>query len=151
MLDAMVRSGGRLKGIAVIASQASDEEMLSLKQQGIVGVQLHLMRSDPAARSRPESEGFLDRVRALGWFAEVYATGDVWLGVAPILRRSGVRVLIAHLGEPDPWRDPSQPGFQAVLALGRETDGVRAFPGPEPQRKESHRDRANRHDRPADS
>jgi predicted TIM-barrel fold metal-dependent hydrolase len=69
-------------------------------------------------------------VKALGWFVEVYATGDVWVAAAPILRESGVRALIAHLGEPDPSRDLTQPGFQAVLALGRETDAVMKLSAP---------------------
>ncbi len=130
MLDAMARSQGRLKGIAVVAQSATDGELLSLTEQGVVGIRLHLMRSDPAALTRPDTGGFLARVKALGWFVEVYATGDVWVAAAPILRRSGVRVLIAHLGEPDPSRDLGQPGFQAVLALGRETDAVMKLSAP---------------------
>lgn len=124
VLDAMARSGGRFKGIAVIPPEATDEEMLSLKRQGVVGVRLHLMRSDPEALSRPGAERFLARVTALGWFVEVYATGQVWCGIERILRQSGARLLIGHLGEPDPSRGVDQAGFQAVLALGRETDAV---------------------------
>jgi predicted TIM-barrel fold metal-dependent hydrolase len=130
MLDAMARGRGRLKGIAVIVPQATDGELLSLKERGVVGIRLHLMRSDPTALTRPETRGFLARVTALGWFVEVYATGDLWVAVAPILRQSGVRALIAHLGEPDPSRDLGQPGFQAVLALGRETDAVMKLSAP---------------------
>jgi len=124
MLDAMARSQGRFKGIAVVAPQATEGAMLSLKREGVVGVRLHLMRSDPEALSRPGAERFLARARALGWFVEVYARGQVWCGIERILRQSGVTVLIAHLGEPDPSRGVDQPGFQAVLALGRETDAV---------------------------
>jgi predicted TIM-barrel fold metal-dependent hydrolase len=124
MLDAMARSQGRFKGIAVVAAQATEGAMLSLKRQGVVGVRLHLMRSDPEALSRPGAERFLARARALGWFVEVYARGQVWCGIERILRQSGVTVLIAHLGEPDPSRGVDQQGFQAVLALGRETDAV---------------------------
>jgi predicted TIM-barrel fold metal-dependent hydrolase len=130
MLDAMARSQGRLKGIAVVRPQATDRELHWLKENGVVGIRLHLMRSDPTALTRPDAEGFLARVKGLGWFVEVYATGDLWSGVAPILRRSGARVLIAHLGEPDPSGDPGQPGFQAVLALGRETDAVMKLSAP---------------------
>jgi len=130
MLEAMARSQGRLKGIAVVRPQATEGELRALKEEGVVGIRLHLMRWDPAALTRPDAEGFLAQVKALGWFVEVYATGDVWVGVAPILRRSGARVLIAHLGEPDPSRDPGQPGFQAVLALGRETDAVMKLSAP---------------------
>jgi predicted TIM-barrel fold metal-dependent hydrolase len=130
LLDAMARSQGRLKGIAVVRPEATEGELRALKEKGVVGIRLHLMRSDPAALTRPDAGDFLARVKALGWFVEVYATGDLWAGVAPILRRSGARVLIAHLGEPDPSRGVGQAGFQAVLTLGRGTDAVMKLSAP---------------------
>lgn len=124
MLDAMVRSQGRFKGIAVVAAEATDQEMRALKDRGIVGIRLNLMRWDPEALSRPGASRFLARVKDLGWFLQVYATDDVWCGVDGSLRQSGARVIIDHLGEPDLSRGIDQPGFQAVLALGREMDAV---------------------------
>lgn len=124
MLDAMARSHGRFKGIAVVAPQASDREMRSLKERGVVGVRLNLMRSDPEALSRPDASRFLARVKGLGWFLQIYATGQLWCGIGRILRRSSARLMIDHLGEPDPSRGVDQPGFQAVLELGREADAV---------------------------
>jgi predicted TIM-barrel fold metal-dependent hydrolase len=139
MLDAMTRSGGRFKGIAVIEPEATDEHMQALKEQGVVGVRLNLMRTDPEALSRPGAARFLARVKALDWFVQVYATGDVWARVGQTLRQSGARVVVDHFGDPDVSRGPDQPGFQTILKLGRETDAavklsaafrssVRAFP-----------------------
>ena len=124
MLDAMARSNGRFKGIAVVAPEASDMEMRSLQEKGVVGIRLNLMRSDPEALSRSDAGRFLARVKNLGWFLQIYATGQVWCGIGRVLRQSGVRLIIDHFGEPDPSRAIDQPGFQAVLALGRETDAV---------------------------
>jgi predicted TIM-barrel fold metal-dependent hydrolase len=124
MLDAMARSQGRFKGIAVVSPDATDNYLLSLKEKGIVGVRLHLVRSCPDALSRPESGAFLSRVKSLGWFVEVYAIRQMWADIVDPLQRSGVTVLIAHLGEPDVHGGLNQPGFQAVLRLGRETEAV---------------------------
>ena len=82
------------------------------------------MRTDPDALTRPGSEEFLSRVKALGWFVQVYATGDVWADVVGPLRRSGARIVIDHFGDPDVSRGLDQPGFQAVLRLGGDTDAV---------------------------
>ena len=124
MLDAMVRSQGRFKGIAVVAPQASDQEWVRLKDQGVVDARLNLMRTDAEALSRPESSRFLARVKDLGWFLQIYATGQCWCGIQDILLRSRLRLVIDHFGEPDPSAGINQPGFQAVLVLGRETDAI---------------------------
>ena len=124
MLDAMARSLGRFKGIAVVAPQATDKDMRVLKEKNVVGIRLNLMRTDPETVSRPDAHRLLSRVKELGWFLQVYATGQVWRGIHGVLRDSGVRLVIDHLGEPDPSRGLGQPGFQAVLALGRETDAT---------------------------
>jgi len=124
LLDALRRSQGRFKGIAVVDPEATDGHLDSLRWKGIVGVRLHLVRSCPGFFARPDAADFLSRVSSLGWFVEVYATRQMWIDVAPPLQRSGTRVLIAHLGEPDVHDGVDQPGFQAVLRLGRETDAV---------------------------
>lgn len=124
MLDAITRSRGRMRGIAVVAPQASDTEWERLKESGVVGVRLNLMRTDAEALSRPDSSHFLARVKALDWFLQLYATGDFWSRIRDILTRSGVRLVIDHFGEPDPSRGTDQPGFQAVLGLARETDAI---------------------------
>jgi len=124
MLDAMARSNGRFKGIAVVEPQATEKEMLRLNEHGVVGIRFNLMRSDPEALSRPDASQLLARVKDLGWFLQIYATGQLWCGIERTLRHSRTRLMIDHLGEPDPSRGLDQPGFQAVLELGRETDAV---------------------------
>ena len=124
MLDAMASSGGKIKGIAVVSPEATDAEMMGLKDKGIVGIRLNLMRSDPKALSRPGAETYLARIKSLGWCVQVYATADVWAEAVPALCRCGACVLVDHFGEPDVTRGLDQPGFQAVLRLGRETDAV---------------------------
>jgi predicted TIM-barrel fold metal-dependent hydrolase len=124
MLDAVARSQGRHKGIAVVGLDAPEAELLALKRQGVVGVRLHLVRSCPDALSRAEALALLARIKALDWFVEVYAVRQMWADIAEPLQESGVKLLIAHLGEPDVRLGVGQPGFQALLRLGRETDAV---------------------------
>lgn len=124
MLDAIARTRGRFKGIAVVAPQASEKEWERLKEHGVVGVRLNLMRTDAEALSRPDSSRFLARVKALDWFLQIYATGQFWCGIQRILLQSGVRLVIDHFGEPDPSQGLDQPGFQSVLALARESDAI---------------------------
>lgn len=124
MLAAIAGSDGRFKGIAVILPETGVEELRALQRGGIVGIRLNLMQSDPQALSRDGLDALLGRIRALGWFVQVYAAADAWEAAAPVLRTAGVRLLIDHFGDPDPSRGLQQPGFQAMLRLGRETEAV---------------------------
>jgi predicted TIM-barrel fold metal-dependent hydrolase len=59
-------------------------------------------------------------MKALGWFAQVYAHDTQWPDAAAVLKASGIRVLVDHFGVRDIAFGTRHPGFQAVLALGRE-------------------------------
>jgi predicted TIM-barrel fold metal-dependent hydrolase len=124
LLDAIARSGGRFKGVGMVPPTVSEAELCRLKEQGIVGVRLHLMLFDPKALARQDTGYFLARMKEAGLFVQVYATGDVWAGALAPLRQSGVRAVVDHFGEPDPERGLDQSGFQAVLALGRDSEAV---------------------------
>ena len=48
----------------------------------------------------------------------------MWTDLLEPLQKSGVKLLIAHLGEPDVRLGLGQPGFQMLCRLGREADAV---------------------------
>ena len=102
MLDAIHRSAGRFKGIAVVDPASSEAHCRSLKEAGIVGVRLNLLYSDPAAVLEPAMQHFFDRVRSLDWFLEICAHGHSWPTILPTLCADGLRLVIDHMGMPDP-------------------------------------------------
>lgn len=119
MLDAMARAPGRYKGIAVAAPSVTDRELADLAAAGVVGLRFNLVTLDPAALDGAAGTRWLDRLKALGWFAQIFAPDGHWPALAPCLAASGVGVLIDHFGIQDTTGGVGQPCFQAVLALGR--------------------------------
>jgi predicted TIM-barrel fold metal-dependent hydrolase len=124
MLDAIADRPGRFKGIAMIAADASDRELEKLSAAGVVGVRFNLVSYQPDALSIPAAPRLLARMRERDWFAQIYAHDAQWPELVPLLRASGVAVLIDHFGVRDLAAGPAQPGFQAVLALGRDGRAV---------------------------
>ncbi|MFI5013898.1 MAG: amidohydrolase family protein [Hyphomicrobiales bacterium] len=120
VLDAMARHPGRFKTIAVVDPTTPEAELVALAGHGVVGVRFNLQSHRRDALEGPQAARFLARLKALGWFAQVFADDAQWLSAAPLLRRSGVKVLVDHFGVRDPAAGISQPGFAAVLGLGRE-------------------------------
>jgi predicted TIM-barrel fold metal-dependent hydrolase len=119
MLDAMAARPGRFKAIAVISGKESDRALETLAENGVVGVRFNLVNAKTDLLAGADAPALLARLKALGWFAQIFASDDQWQRVAPLLQRSGIRILIDHFGIGDLALGLRAPGFQTVLALGR--------------------------------
>ena len=119
MLDAVAHSRGRFKAIAVVAPDIAERELTALAEGGVVGVRFNLVTYDRQALAKAAAAGLLDRLRDLAWFAQVYAHDEQWPDLAPILRRSKVKVLIDHFGIRDIAAGINSSGFRSLLELGR--------------------------------
>jgi predicted TIM-barrel fold metal-dependent hydrolase len=119
MLDAMAAAPGRFKAIAVISGKESDQELQDLADWGVIGLRFNLVNFDPAALAGAGMARLLARLKALDWFAQVFARDEQWQAAGPLLRQSGVKILVDHFGIGDLAAGVKAPGFQAVLDLGR--------------------------------
>jgi predicted TIM-barrel fold metal-dependent hydrolase len=117
LLNAVRCSGGRLKGIAVVPPGIGADELQKLKTDGIVGVRFNLVDFDPAGLAKNGAVDLLEAARAMDWFAEIQCSAKDFIRIEPLIRRTGVRILIDHLGRPDPQLGPEESGFKAILAL----------------------------------
>ena len=117
LLDAVRRSAGRLKGIAVVPPGIGTDELQKLKTGGIVGVRFNLVDFDPAGLAKNGAVDLLAAVRAMDWFAQIQCSAKDFVRIEPLIRRTGVRILIDHLGRPDPQLGPEEAGFKSILAL----------------------------------
>ncbi len=126
LLDAIARSAGAFKGIAVVPNDCSLHELAHLKALGVVGVAFNpsLMGFDFYSGIEP----LLQRLKQLDLWAQFQIEGDGLLPFLPMLARVGVRVLIDHGGRPlrtgTTTIDLQSKGFEALLALGREGRAV---------------------------
>jgi predicted TIM-barrel fold metal-dependent hydrolase len=130
MLDAIATSQGRFKGVALVGHDASDAHLRSLDEAGVVGARFNTRFSGATSLQGKEGERLLARIKALGWFAQIYFHDDEVLKLLPILDASGIRVVVDHCACPDVSRGLDQPGFQAVLELGRRGNAAIKLSGP---------------------
>lgn len=125
LVDAMQRQPHRFKAIGVVGDAIPDKELEGLAAVGLVGVRFNLVSYDRDALARPESRRLLDRLRAFGLYAQVFADDGQWPDIAAIVRQAGVKLLVDHFGIRNLAGGTRQAGFQAVLALAR--DGLAAI------------------------
>lgn len=117
LLNALTHSEGRYKGIAVVDNKVGRDELLRLKAGGVVGIAFNSTIYGTAHYAG--TEGLLRLLAELDLFIQVQVEGDQMAALAPMLLRSGARILIDHCGRPTPGLGLQQPGFQAVLSLAK--------------------------------
>jgi predicted TIM-barrel fold metal-dependent hydrolase len=124
MLSALATAPDRFRGIALVDPDIADPAFDRLCASRIVGARFNLVSSGMRQLTHPSTHRLFARMRERGWVLQVHGAADQWAEALPLLRRSGLRVVIDHFGRPDIVRGRDQPGFQAVLELGRSTDAV---------------------------
>lgn len=115
MLDAIERSRGRFKGVAIVSSDASLEELQQLKSRGIVGVAHNFAMLGDAHYERHDP--LWDRLALVDMFVQVQVRDRQMADLAPRLSGCGARILVDHHGRPDVRAGVAGAGFQALLAL----------------------------------
>ena len=117
MLDAIEHAGGRLKGIAVVANDIGGDALERLRRQGVVGVAFNA--TFHGVDYYLGTADLLARLAARDMFVSLQVEHAQLVALAPLLERSGVRILVDHCGRPTPEAGLAQPGFRALLALAR--------------------------------
>jgi predicted TIM-barrel fold metal-dependent hydrolase len=115
LLDAIARSHGRFKGMAVVGMGASRGELEQLKAAGMLGITYNVALH--GVDFYADTEALLAKLVALDLFVQVQVERDQLMPLAPMLERSGVKMLFDHCGRPAPEAGIKQPGFQALLRL----------------------------------
>lgn len=116
LLDAIARSKGRWKGVAVVPLDTSIETLAGLKARGIVGAAFNLPFFERGHYA--ECRELIAKLTELDLFLQVQVSGDLIFDILPILQASNARLLFDHCGRPLPELGVEQAGFRALRDLG---------------------------------
>jgi predicted TIM-barrel fold metal-dependent hydrolase len=117
MLAAIAAGEGRYKGIAVVPSTISIDELARLKALGIVGVAFNSTFHGVAYYQ--DCDQLTAKLAELDMFLQLQFERDQLLGLLPVFQHSKVQLLIDHCGRPTVSAGFNAPAFNALLALGR--------------------------------
>lgn len=119
MLDALRRSGGRYRGVALIDETISDEQIAQLHADGVRGVRFNFVRMLGGPPDLDAYDRLLERIRPFGWHAALHVGLDELAEHEERFRRSVVPVVIEHLGRADISQGVDGEGFRRLLRLAR--------------------------------
>jgi len=112
-----LRSRPRWRGTVILDPEKTDRYQLEqMARDGIVGVRLPFI----SLQALPDLDSwayrkFLYRLAELDWHVHLHLDGPRIPQVLPLLERSGVKVVIDHIGRPDPVEGIHSEGFKAMV------------------------------------
>jgi predicted TIM-barrel fold metal-dependent hydrolase len=111
--------GRRARGVAVIDSRTSENELDAMGRGGICGIRLNLATAGAASpeEGRRRFEEAAARMAPRRWHVQIYASLAVVAGIRDLVERSPVPVVFDHFGGAQAALGTGQAGFSDLLAL----------------------------------
>lgn len=116
MLDAIAKSDGKARGVAVVDPTISRRSLDALHDGGMRGVRFNFLKR--LVDNAPKDQ-FLELATRLpqGWHVVVYFEADILAELRPFLDAIRVPLVIDHMGRPDVTQGPDGADMQAFRAL----------------------------------
>ena len=116
-LNAIARSNGRARGVAVVDPAIDDADLEALDAGGIRGVRFNFLKRlvDDAPKDK-----FLEvsrRIAGLGWHVVIYFEADILEEMQRFIDAVPVPVVVDHMGRPDVSQGPDGPDMKAFRGL----------------------------------
>ncbi len=115
-LDAIAKSNGKARGVAVVDPGISEDELARLHEGGMRGIRFNFLKRlvDDAPKDK-----FLEVSRRLpkGWHVVIYFEADILEELRPFMDAIPVPLVIDHMGRPDVTQGPDGPDMRAFRAL----------------------------------
>lgn len=120
LLDALARSEGRYRGVAVVAPDIAETGLRALHAAGVRGARLNFV---PHLGTPPDEATVLAlaaRIAPLGWHLCLHVDGAGLPALLPLLKRLPLPYVVDHMGRVQAARGLDDPAFRGLLGLAGE-------------------------------
>jgi 2-pyrone-4,6-dicarboxylate lactonase len=123
-LNAIARSEGKARGVAVVDPAIGDDELEALHDSGIRGVRFNFLKRlvDDAPKDK-----FLEiarRIKPLGWHVVIYFEADILEELRSFLDAIPTLIVVDHMGRPDVSKGPDGEDMRAFRSLLDSRDDI---------------------------
>jgi 2-pyrone-4,6-dicarboxylate lactonase len=117
LIDALVNSHDKARGIAVIGEDATEAELKAMHRAGVRGVRFNFVRRLVDFTPRDVLERIAARIAHLGWHIVVYFEMQDLPELESFFTSLPANVVVDHMGRPDVKKGTAHPEFQRYLKL----------------------------------
>jgi 2-pyrone-4,6-dicarboxylate lactonase len=124
LVDALLSSQGRARGVATVAASVTDRELASLDAAGVRGVRFNFVRRLVDTTPREVLLQIARRVAPLGWHVVIYFEAAELPQLYDFFASLPTTVVVDHMGRPDVTRSVDGPEFELFVRLMRERPNI---------------------------
>lgn len=119
MLDAIARSNGRYRGVAIVDGTETDEQLADLDASGVRGVRFNFVAHLGGAPDLDVFDRVLERIQQLRWHVVLHLDAQDIVQYAERIARIEVPFVIDHMGRVRAEAGLDQQPFRQLLELMR--------------------------------
>lgn len=124
LVDALVHSDGKARGVATVRRSISDQELLDLHASGVRGVRFNFVKRLVDFTPKDELLEIAQRIAPLGWHIVVYFEAIDLPELWDFFTALPTTVVVDHMGRPDVTKPVDGPEFELFVKLMREHTNV---------------------------
>jgi 2-pyrone-4,6-dicarboxylate lactonase len=118
LVDALIHSNDKAKGVAVVDPEVTDEELDELNAAGVKGVRFNFLPRLADELAPDVYREIVGRIKRLGWHLVVYFEAAELARLTPLFQSFDLPIVVDHLGTPDLSKPfDANPQFDAFVNL----------------------------------
>jgi len=120
LVDALVHSRGKARGIATVGANVSDAELEAMHAAGVRGTRFNFVKRLVDFTPREVLAEIAGRIAPLGWHIVVYFEAQDLPELWDFFATLPTTVVVDHMGRPDVTKPVDSPEFELFVKLMRE-------------------------------
>jgi 2-pyrone-4,6-dicarboxylate lactonase len=124
MIDALVHSGGRARGVATVRRSVTDQELQAMHASGVRGVRFNFVKRLVDFTPKDELMEIAGRIAPLGWHVVVYFEAVDLPELRDFFSALPTTVVVDHMGRPDVTKPVDGPEFALFVSFMRDHPNV---------------------------
>ncbi len=115
MVDALVHSGGKARGVATVRADVSEAELAEMHEAGVRGVRFNFVKRLVDPKPDAHYHRIIQKIVPLGWHIVVYFEAADLEERWDFFTSLPTVVVVDHMGRPDVTKRPDGPEFARFL------------------------------------
>jgi len=124
MIDALMHSNGRARGVASVGRNVTDAELQAMHAAGVRGTRFNFVKRLVDVTPREELVEIANRIAPLGWHVVVYFEAQDLPEFWDFFTALPTTVLVDHMGRPDVSKPIDGPEFELFVKLLQEHPNI---------------------------